>query len=65
MSSENSDEKPLSLSEIEKKLQDAMKAVEVLKKGENIAIGQESISAKYEELKKQFEQKSADYEELE
>ena len=64
MSSENSDDKPLSLSEIEQKLQDAMKAVEVLKKGESISIGQESIAAKYEELKKQFDQKSSDYDEL-
>lgn len=64
MSQDNSDDKPLSLSEIEKKLQDAMKAVEVLKKGESISLGQESIVKKYEELQKQFEQKSADFEEL-
>ena len=61
---DNSDEKPLSLSEIENKLQETMKAVEVLKKGENISIGQESIAKKYDELKKQFDQKSADYQEL-
>jgi hypothetical protein len=64
MSNDNSNDKTLSLSEIEKKLQDAMEAVEILKKGGNITIGQESISKKYDELKKQFDKKSADYTEL-
>ena len=64
MSNDNSNDKTLSLSEIEKKLQDAMEAVEILKKGGSISIGQESISKKYDELKKQFDQKSADYIEL-
>ena len=64
MSQDDSNDKIYSLSEIEKKLQDAMEAVEILKKGENISVGGESVSKKYEELKKQFDQKSADYTEL-
>jgi len=64
MSQDDSNDKTYSLSEIEKKLQDAMKAVEILKKGGSISVGGESVSKKYEELKKQFEQKSADYKEL-
>ena len=64
MSKDDSNEKTLTLLEIEQKLQDAMEAVEVLKKGGSIAIGQESIAKKYDELKKQFDQKSADYTEL-
>jgi len=64
MSQDDSNDKTYSLSEIEKKLQDAMEAVEILKKGESISIGGESVSKKYEELKKQFDQKSTDYTEL-
>ncbi len=64
MSQDDSNDKTYSLSEIEKKLQDAMEAVEILKKGGNILVGGESVSKKYEELKKQFDQKSADYKEL-
>ena len=55
-----SDDKPISLSEIEKKLHDAMDAIEVLKKGDNVAIGDSSIVKQYEELKKKYEQKSAE-----
>ena len=64
MSKDGSNDKIYSLSEIEKKLQDAMEAVEILKKGGNISVGGESIAKKYDELKKQFDQKSADYAEL-
>jgi len=64
MSQDDSNDKTYSLSEIEKKLQDAMEAVEILKKGESISVGGESIVKKYEELKKQFDQKSNDYAEL-
>jgi len=64
MSQDDSNDKTYSLSEIEKKLQDAMEAVEILKKGESISVGGESFVKKYEELKKQFDQKSADYTEL-
>jgi len=64
MSQDDSNDKTYSLSEIEKKLQDAMEAVEILKKGGNISVGGDSIVKKYEELKKQFDQKSADYTEL-
>jgi len=64
MSQDDSNDKTYSLSEIEKKLQDAMEAVEILKKGGSISVGGESVSKKYEELKKQFDQKSADYTEL-
>ena len=64
MSKDNSNDKTYSLSEIEKKLQDAMEAVEILKKGGNISVGGDSIVKKYDELKKQFDQKSADYKEL-
>ena len=64
MSKDDSSDKTMSLSEIEKKLQDAMEAVDILKKGGSITIGQESTAEKYKELKKQFDQKSADYTEL-
>jgi len=64
MSKDNSNDKMYSLSEIEKKLQDAMEAVEILKKGGNISVGGDSIAKKYDELKKQFDQKSADYTKL-
>jgi len=64
MSQDDSSDKTLSLSEIEEKLQDAMEAVEILKKGGSISIGGESIAKKYDELKKQFDQKSADYTKL-
>lgn len=64
MSKDDSSDKTMSLSEIEKKLQDAMDAVDILKKGGSITIGQESTAEKYKELKKQFDQKSADYTEL-
>ena len=57
-------DKYYSLPELEKKLQEAMEAVEILKKGENIHLGADSIAKKYEDLKKQFKQKSNDYEEL-
>jgi len=52
LSEDDHNEKTLSLSEIEKKLQDAMEAVEILKKGGNISVGGESFAKKYEELKK-------------
>ena len=61
MNQDDSNDKTYSLSEIEKKLQDAMEAVEILKKGGSISVGGESVSKKYDELKKQFDQKSADY----
>ena len=64
MNQDDSNDKTYSLSEIEKKLQDAMEAVASLKKGGTISVGGESVSKKYEELKKQFDQKSADYAEL-
>jgi len=64
MSQDDSNDKTYSLSEIEKKLQDAMEAVEILKKGGSISVGGESVNKKYDELKKQFDQKSADYKEL-
>jgi len=64
LSKDDHNEKTFSLSEIEKKLQDAMEVVEILKKGGNIIVGGESFAKKYEELKKQFDQKSADYTEL-
>ena len=52
LSEDDHNEKTLSLSEIEKKLQDAMEAVEILKKGGNITVGGESFAKKYDELKK-------------
>ncbi len=58
------DDKTYSLSELEQKLRDAMEAVEILKKGGNINLGEESIATKYEQLKKEFEKKSEDYEKL-
>jgi len=58
-------DKTYSLSELEQKLRDAMKAVEILKKGGNINLGEDSISTQYEQLKKEFEKKSKDYLELE
>ena len=60
----NSDDKTYSLSELEQKLRDAMEAVEILKKGGNINLGEDSIATKYEQLKKEFEKKSEDYEKL-
>ena len=47
MSQDDSNDKTYSLSEIEKKLQDAMEAVEILKKGESSSVGGESIVKKY------------------
>jgi len=64
MTHNNFDSKMYSLSELEQKLRHAMEAIEILKKGENISIGENSAVKKYEELKKQFDQKSADYAEL-
>ena len=62
MNRDNSNDKKRSLSEIEKKMQDSMDEVEILKKGENISIDGNSIANKYDKLKKQFEQKSAECE---
>ena len=64
MSNDDSKDKAYSLSEIEQKLHDAMEAVEILKKGENISVEGHSLANKYNELKKQFDQKSSDYAEL-
>lgn len=64
MSQDDNSDRTYSLSELEKKLQDAMEAIEIIKKGENIHLGQDSLAKKYDELKKQFQQKSHDYEEL-
>jgi len=63
-SDNNSNDKTYFLSELEKKLQDALEAIEILKKGDNISGREDSIVKKYEELEKRFEQKSKDYEEL-
>ena len=41
-----------------------MEAIEIIKKGENIHLGQDSLAKKYDDLKKQFRQQSNDYEEL-
>jgi len=41
-----------------------MEAIEIIKKGENIHLGQDSLAKKYDELKQQLQQKSNDYEEL-
>ncbi len=60
----NSDDKTYSLSELEQKLRDAMEAVEILKKGGNINLGEDSITTQYEQLKKEFEKKSEDHQEL-
>jgi len=60
----NSDDNTYSLSELEQKLRDAMKAVEILKKGGNINLGEGYIATQYEQLKKEFEKKSKDYEKL-
>ncbi len=65
MSQDKSDDKIYSLSELEKELYDAMKALETIKKGGNISVGRDPAIQKYEELKKKFEQKSRDYEKLE
>jgi len=64
MSNDNSDDKTYSLSELEQKLRDAMEAVEILKKGGNINLGEDSVASQYEQLKKEFEKKSKDYQEL-
>jgi len=56
MSNDNSDDKIYSLSELEQKFRDAIKAVEILKKGGNIKLGEDSITTQYEQLKKQFQQ---------
>ena len=64
MNQDDSNDKTYSLLDIEKKLQDAMDAIESIKKGRSISIGGESASKKYDELKKQFDQKSADYTKL-
>ena len=64
MSQDKSDDKIYSLSELEQKLHDAMKAIEIIKKGGNISIAGDTAIQKYEELKKQYDQKSIDYEEL-
>jgi len=41
-----------------------METIEIIKKGGNIHLGQDSLIKKYDELKQQFQQKSNDYEEL-
>jgi len=64
MSQDDNPDRTYSLSELEKKLQDAMEAIEIIKKGGNIHLGQDSLAKKYDDLKKQFQQKSNDYEEL-
>ena len=64
MSQDDSNDKTHTLSEIEKKMQDLMDEIEILKKGKNISIDEDSIANKYDELKKQFDQKSADNEKL-
>jgi len=64
MSQDDNPDRTYSLSELEKKLQDAMEAIEIIKKGGNIHLGQDSLAKKYDDLKKQFEQKSNDYDEL-
>ena len=64
MSNDNSDDKTYSLSELEQKLRDAMEAVEILKKGNNINLGENFVASQYEQLKKEFEKKSKDYQEL-
>ena len=64
MSQDDNSDRTYSLSELEKKLQDAMEAIEIIKKGRNIHLGQDSLAKKYDDLKKQFQQKSNDYEEL-
>jgi len=64
MSQDDNSDRTYSLSELEKKLQDAMEAIEIIKKGGNIHLGQDSLAKKYDDLKKQFQQKSNDYEEL-
>ena len=64
MSNADSNDKSYSLSELEQKLRDAMEAVEILKKGGNINLGEESVTNQYEQLKKEFEKKSEDYEKL-
>ena len=65
MSQDKSDDKIYSLSELEKELQDAMKALEIIKEGGNVSVGRDPAIQKYEELKKKFEQKTRDYEGLE
>jgi len=64
MSQDDNSDRTYSLSELEKKLQDAIEAIEIIKKGENIHLCQDSLAKKYDDLKKQYQQKSSDYEEL-
>ena len=64
MSQDDSNDKIHSLSEIGKKMQDLMDEIKILKKGKNISIDEDSIANKYDELKKQFDQKSIDNEKL-
>ena len=64
MSQDDNSDRTYSLSELEKKLQDAMEAIEIIKKGRNIHLGQDSLAKKYDDLKKQYQQKSNDYEGL-
>ena len=64
MSQDDSDDKIYSLSELEQKLQDLTKEIEILKNRKSISVGEESFAKKYEEKKKQLDQKSADYIEL-
>ena len=61
---DNSDDTTYSFSELEQKLRDVIETVETLKKGDNINLGEDSITTQYEQLKKEFEKKSKDYQEL-
>ncbi len=51
MSQDDNPDRTYSLSELEKKLQDAMEAIEIIKKGGNIHLGQDSLAKKYDDLK--------------
>ena len=64
MSQDDTDDKTYSPSEMKQKLQELTKAVETLKNRKSISVGEESFAKKYEEVKKQLDQKSADYIEL-
>jgi len=64
MSQDKSDAKIYSLPELEKELHEAMKALEIIKKGGNINIGKDSLTKKYDDLKQKLQQKTNDYEEL-
>ena len=44
MSQDDNSDRTYSLSELEKKLQNAMEAIEILKKGGNIHLGQDSLA---------------------